>query len=46
LPLFIALPWLLRSGVGFWLGMVIVIGGTLALYALTFWAAPKLGIKL
>jgi len=45
-PLFIALPILLRSGVGFWLSMVIVVVGTLALYALWFWAAPKVGIKL
>jgi hypothetical protein len=46
LPLFIALPWLLRSGVGFWAAMAIVVAGTLAFYALTFWAAPRLGIKL
>jgi hypothetical protein len=46
LPLFIALPWLLRSGVGFWIAMAAVIAGTLALYALMFWAAPRLGVKL
>ena len=45
-PLFIALPILLRNGVGFWLSMVIVVVGTLALYALWFWAAPRVGIKL
>ena len=45
-PLFIALPILLRSGVGFWASMAIVIAGTLALYALMFWAAPRIGIKL
>ncbi|NUQ17802.1 MAG: DUF3147 family protein [Sphingomonas sp.] len=45
-PLFIALPILLRSGVGFWLSMAIVVVGTLALYAFWFWAAPKVGIKL
>jgi len=45
-PLFIALPLLLRSGVGFWLSMAIVVVGTLALYALMFWAAPRIGIKL
>jgi hypothetical protein len=45
-PLFIALPLLLRSGVGFWLSMAIVIAGTLALYALMFWAAPRIGLKL
>jgi hypothetical protein len=45
-PLFIAFPLLLRSGVGFWPSMAIVMAGTLALYALTFWAAPRFGIKL
>lgn len=46
LPLFIVLPWLLRSGVGFWAAMAIVVVGTLALYAAWFWAAPRMGIKL
>jgi hypothetical protein len=45
-PLFIALPWLIRSGVGFWAAMGIVVVGTLALYAVMFWAAPRLGLKL
>ena len=45
-PLFIALPWLLRSGVGFWAAMAIAVAGTLALYGLAFWAAPRLGLKL
>ena len=46
LPLFVALPLLLRSGLGFWASMGIVIAGTLALYALMFWAGPRLGLKL
>jgi hypothetical protein len=45
-PLFIALPMLLRSGVGFWLSMAIVVAGTIALYALMFWAVPRIGLKL
>lgn len=45
-PLFIALPLLLRSGVGFWATMALCVAGTLALYALMFWAAPRLGLKL
>lgn len=45
-PLFIALPLLLRSGLGFWPSMGIVIAGTLALYAVMFWAGPRLGMKL
>ena len=45
-PLFIALPMLIRSGIGFWASMAIVVAGTLSLYALMFWAAPRLGLKL
>lgn len=45
-PLFIALPLLLRSGLGFWLSMAIVVAGTMFLYALWFWVAPKMGITL
>ena len=46
LPMFLVLPALLRSGVGFWVSMTIWVVGTLALYALWFWAAPKVGIRL
>ena len=44
--MFIVLPALIRSGLGFWASLGLVIAGTLALYALMFWAAPRLGIKL
>jgi|SRR4029079_5958790 hypothetical protein len=46
IPLFIALPALIRSGVPFWVSMAICVTGTLALYAGWFWVAPRLGIKL
>ena len=46
LPLFLVMPWLLRSGVAFWLAMAISVVGTLVLYACWFWAAPRIGIKL
>ena len=46
LPMFLVLPALLRSGVAFWLAMALSIAGTLALYAIWFWIAPKAGIKL
>jgi hypothetical protein len=45
-PLFIALPILIRSGIGFWPSMALCVLGTLALYAAWFWAAPRLGLKL
>jgi hypothetical protein len=46
LPLFVVLPWLIRSGMSFWTSMAIGIAGTLALYAFWFWATPKLGVRL
>lgn len=46
LPMFLVLPMLLRSGMGFWVAIALSVIGTLALYALWFWGAPKLGIKL
>ncbi len=46
IPVFVALPLLIRSNIGFWPSMAVCIVGTLALYALWFWAAPRLGIKL
>jgi hypothetical protein len=45
-PLFIALPLLIRSGAGFWTSMTLCVGGTLALYALMFWLGPKAGLRL
>ena len=46
LPMFLAIPLLLRAGVAFWPTMSASIVGTLALYAVAFWAAPKLGLQL
>lgn len=46
LPLFAIVPALLRSGLGFWLTLAIACAATLALYAVAFWAAPRLGIRL
>ncbi|MEO6433983.1 MAG: DUF3147 family protein [Sphingomicrobium sp.] len=46
LPLFFVLPALLRTGINFWVAFAVAVAMTLALYALTFWAAPRLGIKL
>jgi hypothetical protein len=46
IPLFVALPLLIRSNIGFWPSMAVCVVGTLALYAIWFWAAPRLGIRL
>ena len=46
LPMFLIFPALLRHGVGFWLALALSCILTMGLYALTFWALPRLGIKL
>jgi len=46
IPFFIALPLMLRAGMNFWLAMAIGIAGMLALYALSFWALARLGVKM
>jgi hypothetical protein len=46
LPLFIALPLLLRAGAGFWVSMVLSVALALGAYALMFWVGPKFGLKL
>jgi hypothetical protein len=46
LPMFLVLPVLLRSGMAFWLALALSVAGTLVLYALFFWGAPRFGIKL
>jgi hypothetical protein len=46
LPMFLVLPALLRSGMGFWGALALNVAGTLILYAAWFWAAPRVGIKL
>lgn len=46
LPLFLLLPALLRSGLGFWLALGLGIAITLALYAGFFALAPRLGLKI
>jgi len=46
LPLFLIIPWLIRSGMGFWAALGIGVAITLALYAGFFWLAPRVGIAL
>ena len=46
LPLFVVLPAMLRGGVGYWPAIATCVAGTLRLYAATFWALPRLGVKL
>jgi len=46
MPLFLVLPALLRSGVHFWLALLLACALTLALYFGMALLAPKLGIRL
>ncbi len=46
MPMFLIIPWLLRSGWSWAATMAAALAVTLALYALMFWAAPRLGIRL
>jgi hypothetical protein len=46
LPMFLAFPALLRQGTGFWLALALCCVLTMALYGLTIWLLPKLGIEL
>ncbi|MEO7654809.1 MAG: DUF3147 family protein [Sphingomicrobium sp.] len=46
IPMFLIIPALLRLGWSWAATMAIAIAVTLALYALMFWAAPRLGIRL
>jgi hypothetical protein len=46
LPMFLAIPWLLRKGVGFWPVLGIYAAGTFALFLLTQKIAGHFGLKL
>ncbi|MEO7865428.1 MAG: DUF3147 family protein [Sphingomicrobium sp.] len=46
MPMFVIIPWLIRSGWSFAATMAAAIAVTVLLYALMFWAAPRLGVKL
>ena len=46
LPLFLVLPALLRSGVGFWAALGLSCLMTMALYAAMVWALGRFGISL
>lgn len=46
IPMFLIIPYMLRSGYSFAVTMVVAIAVTIALYAAMNWAAPRLGIAL
>jgi len=46
LPMFLALPWMLRHGVGFWIAILGACLLTIALYGLTILVAARFGVRL
>lgn len=45
MPMFLILPAMLRTGVGFWLALSLSVVLTVALYAGMFWLAPRMGFR-
>ncbi|MDQ4086610.1 MAG: DUF3147 family protein [Pseudomonadota bacterium] len=46
LPMFLALPALLRAGMNFWLALLLACALTIALYLAMIGLAPRFGLKL
>lgn len=46
LPMFLAVPWLLRSGFNFWVALLAGIAMTFVLYLLTIGIAARFGVRL
>lgn len=46
IPMFFALPALLRNGLGFWMVLALSCVLTLVLYAATMWLLPRIGINI
>ena len=46
LPMFLLMPWLLRSGVGFWVALAIGCALTILLYLAMTALGPRFGLRL
>lgn len=46
LPMFLALPLMLRAGLNFWVALLAACAITVALYLGMMWAGSRLGLKL
>jgi hypothetical protein len=46
LPMFLLIPWFLRSGIGFWLSLGAGVVVTVLLYLLTAMLAARFGIRI
>ena len=46
LPMFLAIPWMLRSGVNFWAALLVGCAMTIVLYLLMTLLGPRFGLRL
>jgi len=46
LPMFLVIPWMMRTGVGFYLALAIGCAITVALYLSLTWLGPRFGLRL
>lgn len=46
MPMFLLMPLLLRSGVGFWVALAIGCALTISLYLLMTWVGPRFGLRM
>ena len=46
LPMFLIIPWMLRSGLSFYLALAIGCALTIALYLGMTWLGPRIGLRL
>ena len=46
LPMFLLIPLMLRSGMGFWASLAIGCALTIALYLTMTWIGPRFGLRL
>jgi hypothetical protein len=46
LPMFLLIPWMLRSGIGFWVSLAVGCVLTVALYLAMVALAPRFGLRL
>ena len=46
LPMFLLIPWMLRSGFSFWTSLAIGCALTISLYLLMTWIGPRFGLRL
>ena len=46
LPMFLLIPWMMRSGIAFWTALAIGCAVTILLYLGMVWLGPRIGLRL